>query len=70
MKEQLLNVMERKQLVMMMYISQAGEITKRKVRVLGIKDKNFQAYCYTKHAKRTFIIENVLAMLPITYKRA
>jgi len=65
MKEQLIKAMEYHQVVELMYMSKSGEITKRRVKVLKIESDKFQAYCFLKRAKRTFIIENVLAVLPV-----
>ncbi|ETT86162.1 transcriptional regulator [Viridibacillus sp. FSL R5-0477] len=64
-KEQLLKAMQRNQLVNMIYMSSSGDITKRRVKIIKISSDNFQAYCFVKRAKRTFIIENVLAAIPI-----
>ena len=66
MKEKLSKVFERNQLVDMMYIAESGEITKRRIKVTKITNDSFSAYCFLKHAKRTFRIENVLALLPVT----
>lgn len=68
MKNQLLKAMQRNQLVDMMYISKSGEITKRRIKVTKIVDDSFSAYCFTRHAKRTFKIENVLAVMPVLNK--
>lgn len=68
MKEQLVKAMQYHQLVTIMYMSKTGEITKRRVKLLKITGDKFQAFCFTKHAKRTFITDNVLAVLPITRK--
>ncbi|MGG0657454.1 transcriptional regulator [Rummeliibacillus pycnus] len=57
--------MNRNQLVTMMYMSKTGEITKRQVKILDIKDESFKAYCYVKRAQRTFKIEQVLAIVPV-----
>lgn len=70
MKGQLLKVLERKQLIDMMYISKSGEITKRRIKVIKVEDDTFKAYCFTKHASRTFKIENVLSMLPVLRKES
>lgn len=64
-KGQLLKAMQRNQLVNMIYMSSSGDITKRRVKIIKISSDNFQAYCFVKHAKRTFIIDNVLAAVPI-----
>ncbi|MBD8027150.1 transcriptional regulator [Ureibacillus sp. Re31] len=68
MKEKLLKVMKRNQLVEMMYISKAGEITKRRIKVLKVSNDTFESYCFLKQSKRTFIIQNVLALVPIIRK--
>ncbi len=68
MKEQLIKAMQHNQLVDLMYISQTGEITKRRVKLIKIVGDRFQAFCFTKHAKRTFITDNVLAVMPILRK--
>lgn len=68
MKEQLIKAMQHNQLVDLMYISQTGEITKRRVKLIKIAGDRFQAFCFVKHAKRTFITDNVLAVLPIIRK--
>lgn len=68
MKEQLIKAMQYHQLVGLIYVSKTGEITKRRVKIIKITGDKFQAFCFTKHAKRTFIIDNVLAVLPVTYK--
>ncbi|MCM3316698.1 transcriptional regulator [Rummeliibacillus stabekisii] len=68
MKEQLIKAMQHNQLVDLMYISQTGEITKRRVKLITIVGDRFQAFCFTKHAKRTFITDNVLAVMPVLRK--
>lgn len=68
MKEQLLKAMQRNQIVNMMYMSKSGEITKRRVKLVKITGDSFQAYCFTRQAKRTFTINNVLAVVPIIHK--
>lgn len=57
--------MQRKQLVNLMYISKSGEITKRRVEIIEVSSEKFLAYCFVKRDKRTFIIDNVLAAIPI-----
>ncbi|MFG3612353.1 MULTISPECIES: transcriptional regulator [Rummeliibacillus] len=68
MKEQLIKAMQYNQLVDLMYISQNGTITKRRIKLIKIVGDKFQAFCFTKHAKRTFIIDNALAVLPVIQK--
>lgn len=68
MEGQLRKAMQRNQLVEIMYIAKDGTITKRRVKIVKMIGEKFQAYCFTKHAKRTFFIENVLAATPVTNK--
>lgn len=68
MKEELLKVLERNQLVDMIYIAKSNEISKRRIKITKVNNDTFCAYCFLKHAKRTFTIDNVLALLPVTRK--
>ena len=68
MKEQLIKAMQRNQLIDMMYVSKSGEVTKRRVKIIKLVGDSFQSFCFVKQAKRTFIIENVLAVLPVLHK--
>ena len=60
--------MERKQLVELMYLDAKGNFTKRRVKILKIQGETFQVFCFKRNAKRTFIIGNVLAFVPISNK--
>ena len=60
--------MDCRQMVTIMYMSKSGEITKRRLKILKIMDTKFYAYCYTKRGQRTFIIDQVLAIMPIFQK--
>lgn len=68
MKEQLLKAMQRNQLVDLMYMSKSGGITKRRVKVIKMIGESFQAYCFMKNDKRTFIIDSVLAAVPVMHR--
>ncbi|MFJ5766534.1 transcriptional regulator [Lysinibacillus sp. NPDC093210] len=68
MREQLIKAMHRNQLVNMMYIAKDGSVTKRRIKVIKIVGDSFQAFCFTRHARRTFLISNVLAIIPIVSK--
>lgn len=65
MKQQLLKAMKRRQTIEMLYIAQNGTVTKRRIKLYKMTGDSFQAYCFTRQAKRTFIIENVLAVVPL-----
>lgn len=62
------NYFKRGQLIEIMYLSKSGEISKRTVQILSIQGNKFRGYCFTKKAKRTFLIDNVLACVPVVYR--
>ncbi|MGE7092468.1 transcriptional regulator [Lysinibacillus sp. NPDC048646] len=68
MKEQLVKAMQRGQFINMMYVSKSGEITKRRVKIIKVVGDSFTAFCFTRQAKRTFIMNNVLAIVPVVRK--
>jgi len=57
--------MEYKGLLDMMYLSKNGEVSKRRIKVLQVGDVSFRAYCYLRGSRRTFTIDNVLALVPV-----
>ncbi|MGE7693140.1 transcriptional regulator [Lysinibacillus sp. NPDC094177] len=68
MKEQLIKAMQRNQFLNMMYMAKSGEVSKRRIKIIKIVGDSFQAYCFNKQAKRTFMIDSVLAVVPITQR--
>lgn len=68
MKEQLIKAMQRNQFLNMMYMAKDGNVSKRRIKIIKIVGDTFQAYCFTKQAKRTFTINNVLAVVPVFHK--
>ena len=68
MKEQLIKAMQRNQFVNIMYLARSGEVSKRRIKIIKIVGDSFQAYCFTREAKRTFMIDSVLAIVPIIHK--
>jgi predicted DNA-binding transcriptional regulator YafY len=52
----------------MMYVANDGSITKRRIKVLQVGEVSFRAYCYLRKSKRTFKLENVLALVPVARK--
>lgn len=58
----------RGQIVELMYLLKSGEMSKRRVKVIKLQGDSFQAYCIIRNAKRTYLIDNVLACVPITRK--
>jgi hypothetical protein len=68
MREQILKVMKHQQLIDVIYMAKSGAITKRRVKVLKMTGGSLQVYCYTKNAKRTLILNQVLAVKPVIRK--
>ncbi|WP_277585827.1 transcriptional regulator [Psychrobacillus antarcticus] len=68
MRINLMKCMERNQLVELMYMDSEGNISQRRVEVLNIQGDTFRVFCFKRNAKRTFIIENVLAFVPIIHR--
>ncbi|MFF2752798.1 transcriptional regulator [Psychrobacillus sp. NPDC058041] len=58
----------RGQIIELMYLSKSGEVSKRRVKIIKIHQESFQAYCFSRNAKRTFLIENVLALVPVKHR--
>ncbi|MCL1699626.1 transcriptional regulator [Lysinibacillus sp. Bpr_S20] len=68
MKEQLIKAMQRNQFLNMMYMAKDGQVSKRRIKIIKIGSDSFQAYCFNKQAKRTFIIDSVLVVVPVLHK--
>lgn len=68
MKEQLIKAMQHNQFLNMMYMSKDGTVSKRRIKIIKIAGDSFQAYCYKRQAKRTFMIDSVLAVVPNIHK--
>ena len=68
MKAQILKAFKYQQLVDMMYMANDGSISKRRVKILKVTGDSFQAYCFLRHKKRTFKIDNVLSLMPVIHK--
>ena len=52
----------------MMYMDKNGGVSKRRVKVLQVGDVSFRAYCYLRGSKRTFTLDNVLALVPVAVR--
>ena len=68
MKAQILKAFKQQQLLDMMYMTHDGAISKRRVKILKVSGESFQAYCFLRNKKRTFKMDNVLSLLPVTRK--
>ncbi|MCY9549032.1 transcriptional regulator [Lysinibacillus xylanilyticus] len=68
MKEQLIKAMQRNQIMNMMYLAKSGEVTKRRIKIIKVVGDSFQVYCFNRQAKRTFMIDSVFAVVPVSRK--
>ena len=51
-----------------LYMAKDGSISKRRIKVLQGGETSFRAYCFLRKSKRAFLIDNVLAAVPIMRK--
>nr|WP_075617344.1 transcriptional regulator [Paenisporosarcina indica] len=56
------------QFIDVMYMPKNGEVTKRRLKVLKVFGDSFQAYCFLRNNRRTFLIDNILALIPVVQK--
>ena len=68
MRNQLVRSVEYNEHLDMMYIAADGSISKRRINVLQVGEVSFRAYCYLRKSKRTFTIDNILALVPVHKK--
>lgn len=50
--------------VWIIYQDRKGAFTKRRVRVLAVKDGRLKAFCISSGAPRSFLLERILAVEP------
>lgn len=65
MRNDLVKYLHRGWVCELIYLSKAGEISKRKVKLLRVEADIFYAYCFKQKAKRTFRIDHLLAISPL-----
>ncbi|MFS0875134.1 transcriptional regulator [Solibacillus isronensis] len=68
MREQLIKAMQQNQILDIMYIAKDQSITKRRIKLIKLSGEHVQAYCFSRHAKRNFIVDNILAVHPVNKK--
>ncbi|MER2030688.1 MAG: transcriptional regulator [Solibacillus sp.] len=68
MKEHLQRAMQHNQILDIVYIAKDQSITKRRIKIIKMSGDHVQAYCFSRHAKRNFIIDNILAVHPVNKK--
>ncbi|WP_134687283.1 WYL domain-containing protein [Brevibacillus migulae] len=65
--KQLHKYMAAAQPVELIYLDRYGQTSQRMVRLLEMKNDHVKAYCMTRRAPRYFVIENILAINPVTH---
>lgn len=70
MRSQLIKAVRFNMSLDMIYVSSGGVISKRRIKVLYIDGGTFQAYCFLRKSKRTFKIDNILALVPVIEKES
>ena len=68
MRNQLVKSVEYNESLDMIYLAKDGTISKRRIKVLQVGEASFRAYCFLRKSKRTFTIDNVLALVSIVHK--
>jgi hypothetical protein len=69
-RNQLVKSVEYNESLDMMYIAKDGSISKRRIKVLQVGEASFMAYCYLRKSKRSYTIDNVLALVPVVAKES
>jgi predicted DNA-binding transcriptional regulator YafY len=57
--------LETGQILEMIYMSDKGEISQRKIRVITLTPGTVRAYCFMRKQQRSFKISNILSIGPI-----
>jgi predicted DNA-binding transcriptional regulator YafY len=66
-RNQLVKSVEYNESLDMIYLAKDGTISKRRINVLQVGEASFRAYCFLRKSKRTFTIDNVLALVSIVH---
>jgi len=69
-RDQLKKSMEYSESLDMMYMAADGQISKRRINVLQVGEVSFRTYCHLRGSKRTFTIDNILALVPVKTKES
>lgn len=69
MRNDLLIYMKHGKIVEMIYMSKDQLISKRQISIRHIKSDRVYAYCYLRHAYRTFYFARILALFPVVERK-
>ena len=70
MRDHLLKSMRYGKELDMIYLAKDGSVTKRQIKIIQVGEESFRAYCLLRQSRRTFKIDNVLALVPIVQKES
>lgn len=70
MADQLVKAIQHNHIVNTMYLAKSDEVTKDISGFLRLLAKHYKHFCFTRQAKRCFIINNVLTVTPIYRKES
>lgn len=48
----------------MIYLSNKGEISQRRIKVISVSEQTFTAFCYLRKKRRVFKQTNILSIAP------
>lgn len=69
MRKELLVYMKHGQMIEMIYMSGDESISKRRISIRRVQSDRVYAYCYLRHAYRTFYSDRILALFPVKYRK-
>lgn len=61
--------MQYNQSLNMIYMDDGGTITKGRIKPFKVSGDTFVAYCFLRGSRRTFKIDGVLALVPVTKRK-
>lgn len=70
MVKKLQRAIEQQQHIQVIYLGRDGKTTIRTLRPLEVTEERLKAYCLTRRAPRVFLIDNILAVLPVVILHA
>ena len=59
---ELQKLLERNEIADVIYMSANGKLTKRRLKLISVSSHSFHAYCFLRRERRTFKIDQVLAI--------
>lgn len=65
MREQMVKAIKFQQVLEVVYMDKAGKLSKRRIKVLNLHGEKMWVWDYSRRAKRTFIVDHVLACQPV-----